>query len=224
MWAKGTLVDGIRYPGDGPYLPMMGMAAELEVYMLTLSLIQMEGLMVEQNAIFTPVCLLHYHTQRVAMLIGSVIAPDDTQVAHHRSAILKQVDASVLIEALSARLSAIILVIAQTSIDRSSKSLKLLMHLFILQRAYAAIYDVACYQHQVRLLGIDHVYPTMKLVTTVMITQMQVAHHNQTDGFADLLRLEGQLLAILMLIVQIAIEKESEDEHSDAPGRPPVII
>jgi hypothetical protein len=43
---KGTLVDGISNPGEGPYLSVMGVTTELEVHMMALCLFQMIGLVV----------------------------------------------------------------------------------------------------------------------------------------------------------------------------------
>ena len=46
MVSKGTFVDAFRNPRDGPYLTMMGVAAELEINMLSLGLFEVVGLMV----------------------------------------------------------------------------------------------------------------------------------------------------------------------------------
>jgi hypothetical protein len=45
--SESTFVDAFRNPGDGPYLSVMGVSAELEVDVLLFSLFQMEGLMVQ---------------------------------------------------------------------------------------------------------------------------------------------------------------------------------
>lgn len=58
---EGTLVDMFRDPRDGPDLSVMGVATELEVYLLALCLIQMVRLVVEQDTVFRAVCLFHQH-------------------------------------------------------------------------------------------------------------------------------------------------------------------
>ena len=60
--SEGAFVDMFRNPGDGPDLSMMGVTTELEVNLLTLGLIQMIRLVVEQDAVFRAVGLLHQHT------------------------------------------------------------------------------------------------------------------------------------------------------------------
>ena len=47
MASKGTLVDALRNPRDGPHLSVMGVTAELEINMLLLGLFQVVGLMVQ---------------------------------------------------------------------------------------------------------------------------------------------------------------------------------
>jgi hypothetical protein len=59
MTTEGTFVDMFRNPRNGPYLPVMGVTAELEVDMLLLSLFQMVRLMDKQDAVLRAVGLLH---------------------------------------------------------------------------------------------------------------------------------------------------------------------
>ena len=49
---ESTFVDVFGNPRDGPHLTMMGVAAELEVDLMTLGLIKMIGLMIERSADF----------------------------------------------------------------------------------------------------------------------------------------------------------------------------
>ena len=82
MTTKGTLVDVIRNPRNGPDLSVMCMSAKLEVDVLAFSLLQMVRLVVKQDAELLAVSPLHQHSQRVAVLIGAVVASDDAKVAH----------------------------------------------------------------------------------------------------------------------------------------------
>ena len=88
MLAEGTFVDTVRNPGDGPYLPVVGMTAELEVHLLALRLFQVVGLVVQQNAVFPSVGFLHQHPQRVAVAVGAVVAADDADVADGGTGVL----------------------------------------------------------------------------------------------------------------------------------------
>ena len=71
MVTPGFLIHGIGYPGYGPYLSAMGMAAELEIYAGLLGLLKMIWLMVKQYA--ESLYAVRQGTQRFALRIGTVI-------------------------------------------------------------------------------------------------------------------------------------------------------
>ncbi len=223
--AEGALVDALGDPRDGPYLSVMGVSAELEVDVLSLSLFQMVGLMVQEDAVFAEVGLLHDDTQRIAVYVGAVVASDDAEVADYFARVLQQMDAGLLIELLGFGLTAIELVVAQTGIDRGVDTLKLLVHLLFDERTHAAIDDVAGYQHQVGMLSVNQVYPSGELAAAVMVAYVHVAQHDYLDGSLQPL-LGGQmyLLTILLLIVQIAIEKDDEHEAEYTARSQPVVV
>lgn len=206
--AESALIDMFRDPRNGPNLSVMGMTTELEVNLLTLSLIQMIRLMIEQDAVFRMVGLLHQNTQRITSEVSTVIASYDAEIANSDTGILQQPDTSILIELSRTRLSAIILMVANAGIDRCFQSSELLMHLLFDYRSHATIDDVACDEDQVRLLSIDQIHPTAQLVPTIVIADMQVAHRHNLQGLAELFFCgQMQLLAMLVLIMQVAIQE-----------------
>ena len=110
----------------------MGMSAKLEVYLLSLSLLQMVGLVVEENGKLAAVSLLHDVGKRLAMLVGSVVPSYDAQIAHSDGSVLQQLDSGLFVELLGFRLPAVVFMIAQTSIYRCIQVLEFLKHLFFL--------------------------------------------------------------------------------------------
>ena len=116
------------------------------------------------------------------MHIGTVVATDDTQVANGGGTVAQQVDASIVIELLGIGLATVVFVVAQTGIDGCRQAAELLSHTFLFQWTHAHIDDVAGNEYEVRLLGINHVYPAVELLTRIMIADVQVADHDQFHG------------------------------------------
>ena len=224
MTTKGTLVDVIRNPRNGPNLSVMCMSAKLEVDVLAFSLLQMVRLVVKQDAELLAVSPLHQHSQRVAVLIGAVVASNDAKVAHDDTGILQQLNACVLVELTGARLATIVFVVADAGIDGSLQSTELLVHPFVYQGSHTAVNDVSGYEYQVWLLVVDDVHPAVQLVATIMIADVQVAHHHQLYGFVHLLCRQLQFLAIFVPVMQIAIHEQHQHKDHYSPYRPPVII
>ena len=102
------------------------MSAELEVYSGTLRLLQMIGLVVQKNGVLALVCLLHQLADSLARRVGAVVAADNAEVFHHNSRVAQQVDACLTNKLLRLRLTTIVLMIAQTGIDRSLQTAELL--------------------------------------------------------------------------------------------------
>jgi hypothetical protein len=84
------------------------------------------------------------------------------------------VDAGIAVELLCLRRACIVFMIAQAGIDGSLETMEFLRHSLFEQGTHAAIDDVARYQNEIRLLAIDHVYPSGKLLARVVIAQMEV--------------------------------------------------
>ena len=158
------------------------------------------------------------------MRVAAVVTSDDAEVAHDGSRVLQQVDARILIELLGSRFAAEIFVVAQTGVDGCLQPSELLVHLLILERAHAHVDDVAGYEYHVWVLLVDHVHPSVQLVATVVVAYVQVAHHDQLDGFRHLLRLERQLLTVFVLVVHVAIYEQGNHEDQNTQNHPSVII
>ena len=151
------------------------------------------------------------------MEIGSVVTTDNTKVINDNCAVAQQVDASIVIKLLSILFSAIKFMIAQTGIDGCRQTMELLCHFFFFQWVHAHVDNITGNKYHVRLLIVNHVYPAMELLTWIMIADMQVADHHQFHRTCQMLvGGQRQLLAIFMLIVQVAIDKDGYHHHSDA--------
>ena len=112
------------------------------------------------------------------------------------------------------------LVITQTGIDGSRQAMELLSHPLFEQRAHAAVDDIARYQDEIRLFGIDHIHPASQFLARIVIAQMKVGGHHHLVCLGQRLgSLQFQRHAYLIIIVEVAIEEEAEDEHEDAQGR-----
>ena len=99
------------------------------------------------------------------------------------------------------------------------------MHPFFFQGAHAHVDDIAGNQNQVWLLCINHVNPAVEFFARIMVAYMQVADHNQFQGTNH--RTAGgerQFLAIFVLIVHIAIDKDAYHKDGNAKSGVPVII
>ena len=73
--------------------------------------------------------------------------------------------------------------------------------------------------------GVNNVYPAVQLLAWVMVTDVQVTHQNQLQGASH--RFVGsqcQCLAILVAVVKVAIEKQTEYHQTDGSCCPPVLI
>ena len=103
------------------------------------------------------------------MLVGTVVAANDTQFTDGNRRVAQQVDARILVELLGLRLAAVVFVIAQTGVDGSFQPAKLLMHPLVAQGTHGAVDDVAGNEHQVRCLGVHHVHPPVQLVALVVV-------------------------------------------------------
>ena len=226
--AEGTLVDGIGNPRDGPYLAVVGMAAELEIDTGLFGLFKVVGLVVEDDGIERRRLLagcFHHLSQRLATQVGTVVTPDDHQVADGGSGIPKQVDAGIAIELQGIGLAAVVLVVAQAGIDRRLQTVELLMHAFFAEGPHAHIDDVATDKDDVGLFAVDKVDPSGQFLTGIVVADVQVAGHDNLQGTRQGLRGgEGQRLAVLMAIVDVAIEERSHHEHRDGSHSPPVVV
>ena len=89
------------------------------------------------------------------MRVGTVIAPYQTDVAHHLTGVAQQMDARLTIELLGLWLASIVFVVAQTGIDRRLDAAELLRHILLDERSHADVDDVTGYQHHIGLLLVD---------------------------------------------------------------------
>ena len=64
--------------------------------------------------------------------------------------------------------------VAQTGIDRTVQLREHLFHALYSDGMVAAIDDIACYEHQVRFLHINHVEPALELGLAVHVAEVQV--------------------------------------------------
>ena len=159
------------------------------------------------------------------MEIGSVVASDDAQVANNNGTVAQQVDARIVVELLGTLLSAIEFVITQTCIDGCRQPTELLCHTFLFDGAHTHVDDVTGNKYEIGLLGINHVYPAVEFLTTIMISDVQVADHHQFHGTCQMLAGgQRQLLTIFMLIVQVAVDEDSYHYNGNTQDRPPIII
>lgn len=147
------------------------------------------------------------------MTVSAVVAAYEQQVAHHGTAVAQQVYAGVAIELLRQRLTRVVLMVAQTGIDRGLYAAELSSHVLVYERTYAHVYYVAGNEHHVGPLSVDHVHPAGQLLAGVVVAQVQVAHHDQPQRFGQRLRGgEQQRLAHLVVVADV-----SQEEHHEKP-------
>ena len=82
MRTERTLIHRIGNPGDRPHLPVVGVAAELEVYASLFCQLQVVGLVVQQYGVFLHVGLLDQCRNIGSALVGTVVSSYDAQVAY----------------------------------------------------------------------------------------------------------------------------------------------
>ena len=80
------------------------------------------------------------------------------------------------------RLATVVFMVSHTGIDGSDETVELLRHLLLQQWSHATVNDVSCNEDEVRMFAIDHIYPPVQFLPLVVIAQMEVAHHHQSDG------------------------------------------
>ena len=92
--------------------------------------------------------------------------------------------------------------IAEYGIDRSLDTTECFSIVAFQDRAHAHVNDVATNEHQVRLLGIDDVGPSLQLSLTVMVAYVQVAGKDNGQWLLQwLLGRDGQLLTLFVVIL-----------------------
>ena len=99
------------------------------------------------------------------------------------------------------------------------------MHPLVNERTHTAVDDIPANENQVRLFGIHQIYPARQFFTTVVIAYVQVTYQHQFHGLHH--RFAGgqmQFLAILMLIMEVAVNEQSHHEERDTARCPPVIV
>ena len=99
------------------------------------------------------------------------------------------------------------------------------MHPLVNERTHTAVDYIPANENQVRFFGIHHIHPARQLVTTVVIAYVQIAYQHQFHRFRH--RFVGgqmQFFAILMLIVEVAVNEQSHHEERDSARCPPVIV
>ena len=154
------------------------------------------------------------------MAVGAVVATDDAQRSLRGTAVLQQSDACLLIETAGLRLTGIVLVIAQTGIDGSLQPTELGGHILVHQRSHADVDDVAGYQDQVGMFGIDHIHPPSQRRASVVIAQVQVAgHHDRIVLVERLRRRHLQRHSHLVVVMDIATEEHDEQCAADCHRR-----
>lgn len=80
---KSTLVDGLRDPGDGPHLAVMGMTTKLEIDTGRCCTVQMVGLVVKNNREFgsRKLDVVHQFLHTLAPHVATVVTSDNGKVA-----------------------------------------------------------------------------------------------------------------------------------------------
>ena len=115
--------------------------------------------------------------------------------------------------------------VPQTGIDGCLQAPELLGHAFLDERAYGAVDDVTSNQYEVRVFGIDEVHPAGQFPPRIVVTDVQVAHHDNLVVMRQwLVGLQIQRHAYLILIMDIAVEEDAYHRHQDGSGRPSVLI
>ena len=103
--------------------------------------------------------------------------------------------------------------------------MELLGHPLFEQRAHAAVDDIARYQDEIGLFGIDHIHPAGQFLARIVIAQMKVGGHHHLVCLGQRLgSLQLQGHAYLIIIMEVTIEEEAEDQHEDAQGSIAVMI
>ena len=154
-----------------------------------------------------------------------VTADDDDGGVDDNTVVDKQTDAGIAVELPGLWYAAVILMVPQTGIDGCLQAPELLGHAFLDERAYGAVNDVTSNQYEVRVFGIDEVHPAGQFPPRIVVTDVQVAHHDNLVVMRQwLVGLQIQRHAYLILIMDIAVEEDAYHRHQDGSGRPSVLI
>ena len=157
----------------------MGVTAELQIDLALFGLLQLIGLVVEDDGIGAVGSIPHHLSQCLALGIGAVVAANDGDCTiDNRRAVDEQTDACLTIELTCLGFAAVIFMVTQTGIDRSLDAPHLLRHVLFDERTRADVDDVARDEHHIWLLGVDEVHPTGEFGTTVVEAEVHVAHHH----------------------------------------------
>ena len=134
-------------------------------------------------------------------------------------------DTGILVELLCLGHTSIKLVIAQAGIDRRLESSELLGHTLLDNRTHATIDNITSNQDKVGIFSIHHIHPARQLLAGIVIADMQIArHHNIIFLSQWFCRLQVEGNTLLMMIMQIAINKHTQHQHQDANGSVAIMI
>ncbi len=116
-WPEGAFVDGIGNPGDGPYLAVVGVSAELEVDAAELCLFEVVWLVVEQDGVVVLWRCCYELREWETVGVGAVVTSDDAECAVDEDAVVDEhVDACVAEETACEGLLGIVFVVAEAGI------------------------------------------------------------------------------------------------------------
>ena len=110
-----------------------------------------------------------------------------------------------------------IFVIAKNRIDGNADAGEFCSVIAFHQGPELDIHDISPEKHQIRLFGIDEVYPSGQFLPAVAVSQVQIAGQNNRKGpWKGFFRLNSQLLAVLVPVVDSAGNKDGGHHCKDA--------
>ena len=163
----------VGQPGEWPYLPVVGMTAELEVYAATGGRGKVVGLMIKEDNRARGVGLLCQGGEREAGTVTTVVAADKLDaVGKLYEGIPEEAYVRPPDKLFTGIDAAEVVVIAGDHVDTQggTEVVEFVLHTLTLDRGEVVVYQITGYQDEVGLLGVDETDVVGKLLLTCPVS------------------------------------------------------